>query len=430
MQITVTHKSTDFDGLSSIVAATLLYPGAVAICPRNVNKNVQTFLSLHKTAYNLALDVSVQPGEVSRVVVCDCNQWQQLENADFLQQCKEAEFILWDHHQQATDMPIQRQYVEQAGATVTLLLRHIQKKGIAITPSQATLFLLGLYEDTGQLTFGGTTPEDIRTAAYLVEQGGDLEIVVNFLHVAYNDMQKKVLYRLMRSARQYQIGGKIISVGVLRLDQHVKLAAVVQLYASIVDADAVFIVFENSQGDYFVIGRSRLDEIDVRAVLSPFGCGGHAGAAAVTIKKEKGSATDIRDMILASLHTVAAQGPLVAELMSSPVMTVPPETPMHEVRDIMHDQQIRGLLVGNSSDLQGIVVLWDLKKLTLRKQWDSPVKAFMRRSVMTIGADALVREAAQLMVQKDIGHLPVTSGKEVVGIITRTDILRYLYGMV
>ena len=96
----------------------------------------------------------------------------------------------------------------------------------------------------------------------------------------------------------------------------------------------------------------------------------------------------------------------------------------------MHDQQIRGLLVGNSSDLQGIVVLWDLKKLTLRKQWDSPVKAFMRRSVMTIGADALVREAAQLMVQKDIGHLPVTSGKEVVGIITRTDILRYLYGMV
>ena len=53
----------------------------------------------------------------------------------------------------------------------------------------------------------------------------------------------------------------------------------------------------------------------------------------------------------------------------------------------------------------------------------------MQRDVRTIAPNATVREAAHMMVREDIGHLPVVEEGKVVGIITRTDIVKYLYGM-
>ena len=86
-----------------------------------------------------------------------------------------------------------------------------------------------------------------------------------------------------------QINGRRIGLGVVRLDQHIKLAAVVQLYAQIIDADAVFVVFENDSGDHFIIGRSKSPDIDVRVVLAPFGGGGHAGAGSATVARDAGN---------------------------------------------------------------------------------------------------------------------------------------------
>ena len=116
-------------------------------------------------------------------------------------------------------------------------------------------------------------------------------------------------------------------------------------------------------------------------------------------------------------------------MMSFPVTAVHPDTPMTEVRHIMEEGKIRGIVVEDQDRLLGIVVLWDLKKLRQQKQWSSPVKAFMNRKVTTISPAALASEAAELMVQKNIGHLPVVQGEKVIGIVTRTDIINYLYGL-
>jgi len=53
MRIVTTHKNTDFDALASVVAATVLYPDAIPVLPKNVNPNVKAFLSLHKDLFNL-----------------------------------------------------------------------------------------------------------------------------------------------------------------------------------------------------------------------------------------------------------------------------------------------------------------------------------------------------------------------------------------
>jgi tRNA nucleotidyltransferase (CCA-adding enzyme) len=429
MQIATTHKNTDFDGLASIIAATLLYPGAIAVCPKNVNPNVQRFLSLHKTSFDIILAREVDLATVTRMIVTDTNQWRRLEGMGHLKDRDDVEVFLWDHHLGIGDISPQWQCVEKIGATITLLLREIQRQSLVLTPLQATLFLLGLYEDTGQLTFSSTTPEDARAAAFLLEQGADLNIAVDFLNMAYGEVQKKVLFRLMRDAEQEEIKGKRVDIGVVTINKHVELAMVVQLYGKIVNADAVFVIFVNEGGGFFVIGRSSVPEINVNTVLQRFGGGGHPGAGSATINGVAITAGEIRHKIIAALHEVQLGGALVADMMSFPVTTVTPDTPMHEVRHIMEEEKIRGVLVEEEDRLLGIVVLWDLKKLRLRKQWNSPVKAFMNRSVTTISPEAPADEAADLMVRKNIGHLPVVQGEKVIGIVTRTDIINYLYGM-
>ena len=429
MQIATTHRNTDFDGLASIIAATLLYPGTVAVCPKNVNPNVHRFLSLHKTSFDIILASEVKLEEVTRLIVADTNQWRRLDRVEQLKDRDNVELLLWDHHLGIGDINPHWQCVEKIGATITLLTRELKAQSIALTPLQATLFLLGLYEDTGQLTFSSTTPEDARAAAFLLEQGADLNIAVDFLNMAYGEVQKKVLFRLMRDAEQHEIKGKRVGIGVVQINKHVELAMVVQLYGKIVNADAVFVIFVNESGGLFVIGRSSAPEINVNTILQRFGGGGHPGAGSATINDSQTTSGAIRQKLIAALHEVQRGGALVADMMSFPVTTVAPETPMHEIQRIMEEEKIRGVLVEEDDCLRGIVVLWDLKKLRLQKQWNSPVKAFMNRKVATIAPEALASEAADLMVQKNIGHLPVVQGEKVIGIVTRTDVINYLYGM-
>ena len=429
MHIVTTHRNTDFDGLASMIAATLLYPGTVAACPKNVNPNVHRFLSLHKTSIDIILMGEVKLEEVRRLIVTDTNQWRRLDRVDQLREREDVELLLWDHHLGLGDINPHWQCVEKIGATITLLVRELKLQNIALTPLQATLFLLGLYEDTGQLTFSSTTPEDARAAAFLLEQGADLNIAVDFLNMAYGEVQKKVLFRLMRDAEQQEIKGKKVGIGVVHINKHVELSMVVQLYGKIVNADAVFVIFVNEGGGYFIIGRSSTPEINVNTLLQQFGGGGHPGAGSATINDPQMAPGEIRQKIIAALHEVQRGGALVADMMSFPVTAVHPDTPMVEIQHIMEEERIRGVVVEEEDRLLGIVVLWDLKKLRMNKQWQSPVKAFMNRKVTTISPEALASEAAELMVQKNIGHLPVVQGEKVIGIVTRTDIINYLYGM-
>ncbi|MGI6656477.1 MAG: CBS domain-containing protein [Desulfobulbus sp.] len=425
----MTHRNMDFDALASCLAATLLYPGATAVCPSSANPNVARFLTLHRSAFQLLPAREVRPEEVRRLIVTDTNQWQRLDHGKQLQARDDLEVLLWDHHPDDGDIQPSWRRVEQVGATITLLAQVMEERQLGLTPLQATLFLLGLYEDTGHLTFDSTTPADARAAAFLLEQGADLNIAAGFLDTAYDEVQKDVLFRLIRDAEQHTINGNRVDIAVLNLSRYAELSQVVQLYRKIVRADAVFVIFVDDAGVLFIIGRSSAPEIHVGDLLRPFGGGGHAGAGSATVSEGSLDGDEIREQLLAALDDVAETGVRVGEMMSYPVTMIPGSTPMYEVRQIMEDRKIRGLVVEEEGALAGIVVLWDLKKLRLRQQWRSPVKAFMNREVTTIGPDALAREAADLMVREDIGHLPVVHDRKVIGIVTRTDIVNYLYGM-
>ena len=48
MQVILTHENADFDAIASLAGAHKLFPAALAVLPRRINRNVQAFLSLYR----------------------------------------------------------------------------------------------------------------------------------------------------------------------------------------------------------------------------------------------------------------------------------------------------------------------------------------------------------------------------------------------
>ena len=207
------------------------------------------------------------------------------------------------------------------------------------------------------------------------------------------------------------------------------LSSVVNIYRKLINTEAVFIIFINDEESCTIIGRSGSDRINTGAILKHFGGGGHAGAASATIRGEHGGGEKIKEKLVRIIKENKVVSATIADLMSYPVIIVTADTPMRRIREIMEEHSIRGVLVGTVDKPEGIIVLSDLNKLKQERQWSSPVKAFMVRKLKYIAPEVDPAEAAQLMVAKNIGHLPVRHHGKIIGIITRTDILTYFYDM-
>lgn len=431
MQIITTHKNTDFDGLASVIAGTLLYPDAVGVIPKMVNPNVAQFLSTHKTAFNIVLPHEVEHALVDMLIIVDTDRWQRLDRMEKLKNRKDIAIHIWDHHLNGSDIEADWTCQEHIGATVTLFVREFRKRGIALSPLVSTVMLIGLYEDTGHLTYPSTKAEDASAAAYLLENGADLHIAGFFLNPPYEETQKEILFELMKVTDKRKINDHSVAVNIVSLDSKVTmLAGIVNMYRKIINADAVFVIFVSKSEDRStVIARSGIDRINVGAMMQAYGGGGHSGAGSATVKFKDYSPEALKNSIIEQIEKDQKEVAKISDIMSFPVTTVPPETTMREVHSLMGEQKIRGVLVVEDGALQGIIVLWDFKKVKQEKQWDSPVKAFMGRDITTIAPDTLPTKAAQIMVENNIGHLPVVHDGAVIGIVTRSDILTYYYDL-
>jgi len=126
----------------------------------------------------------------------------------------------------------------------------------------------------------------------------------------------------------------------------------------------------------------------------------------------------------------------VRDLMTTSPITVGPETPVLDARQLMIDKRFRHVLIADGPKLLGIVTdrdirlnlpspatslsVWEINYLLARLT----VASVMTKSLVTVSPRQDTREAALLMLDHKIGALPVVDGGHLVGIITETDLLR------
>ena len=123
----------------------------------------------------------------------------------------------------------------------------------------------------------------------------------------------------------------------------------------------------------------------------------------------------------------------VADIMSSPVYVINVDEPVSHARKLMLKYKISTLLVLNEGKMVGIVTKSDLSNrlaqaepLWRRRPIDQiPIKLLMTESVITIYPEASISQATTLMLENGVHDIPVVKN-DIVGIITRTDIVRYV----
>jgi acetoin utilization protein AcuB len=128
----------------------------------------------------------------------------------------------------------------------------------------------------------------------------------------------------------------------------------------------------------------------------------------------------------------------VADIMTHDPVTIGPQNSVAKAIRLMRRSNIRRLPVLEDGKLVGMVTSGDLRRITglssiLRDQsqdnflWHHiPVCNVMSTHPTTLPPHAAASEAAAILVERKIGGLPVLQGEELVGIITTTDLLRYL----
>ena len=429
MEIIVTHKNADFDSVAAVFAGTLLYPGARAVLPTSLNPNVRNFLSIHQDHFAYFNPKELNSEEATRLIVVDASSWGRLEGTDRLAEKRDLEIHIWDHHSEPGDIKAEWVCREAVGSTTTLLSGRLEEEMRELTSIQATLFLAGIYEDTGNLTFPATTGKDARAAAFLLEQRADLSIVKNFLRPAYGPKQKDILFEMLKDARRIKVNGYTVSLNRVDIEGHTPgLALVVDMFQDIVNVDAAFGIFTETKKDRcMVIGRSSDNTLNIGSVMRAMGGGGHPNAGSVLLKSVDPAAIEawIAELIKTD-HQATVQ---IGDLMSFPVFTVPHDITMREVAHLLREKGCTGIPVMDGEKVVGIISRKDFRKLRKSSQMDAPVKAFMSTEVIQISPGTGVLEAVRLMVKRNVGRLPVLQNGKLIGIVTRSDAMRYYYDL-
>jgi len=125
-------------------------------------------------------------------------------------------------------------------------------------------------------------------------------------------------------------------------------------------------------------------------------------------------------------HNILLKDITVADAMSSPVVTVSPTLPVEEVIKIMYSSHHLGFPVVDRNALVGIVTLADVHSATAIDREAQQVKDIMSDTIITLTPGAPLTDALKIMSVKNIGRIPVIEENNLVGIVTRTDILRVM----
>ncbi|MCV3213495.1 CBS domain-containing protein, partial [Plectonema radiosum NIES-515] len=433
MDLILCHTTADFDALGAAVGLTRLLPGSLIVLTGGSHPPVRDFLALYRDEYPLIERRSVNPEKIRSISVVDTQQRDRLgKAAEWLDLPNLKEIIVYDHHiAQESNIPATIAHIYQVGATTTLIVEQLQQQQISLTAAQATVMALGIHVDTGSLTFDSSTPRDALALAWLMQQGASLSVISEYLDPGLSVQLQQLLTEAIDKLQSLCIRGYTIAWIILKTDKFVPgLSSLASHLMTLTEIDALLLAneypFSEGESRLTVIGRSQIKSVNLHELFEPLGGGGHSQATSVNLRGVDPQI--ILNQLVDNIKANIPHPPTARDLMSSPVRTIRPETTIEEAQRILLRYGHSGLsVVDAEAQLVGIISRRDLDIALHHGFSHAPVKGYMATNLKTITPNTTLPEIEALMVTYDIGRLPVLQDNQLLGIVTRTDVLRQLH---
>ena len=428
-KIIISHPGTDFDSLASMWAAHLLDPDTPVVLIARTDSNVREFLALYGNEFPMSKLREIDISAVKHLTVVDCSSRTQLGRIEGLLDRENVHVEVWDHHRKkGPEFKIDRMHYKQVGANVTLLIQELAERGISPSLAEATLLLLGIYEDTGGLRFPSTTTHDLDAASWLLKHGASLKIVDRFMGIKLNRKQKELLTDLNLNVQVIDIRGIPIAITLGNASDFVdEIAFLTRKVQEAENADVIFSLVKINDR-VFIVGRSRLPAVNVGRILSSLGGGGHPQAASclLTVSTHPVALQRLVDAIREDVKpSITAR-----DIMSTQVRTIDESIHIDEAHTIITHSGYSGLPVVDSENrVIGVITRSDIDKALQHGLGHAPVKGYMAREPVTINEESSIDEIQNIIIEKRAGFLPVVFGEKLSGVVTRTDVLGALHNL-
>ncbi len=432
LTLITTHINPDYDAVGSMLAAHKLYPGSLVVFPGFHEKSMKNFIvSSMAYLFNMGDFKSIDPDQVDRLVVVDTKQPSRIGEMESLLLRPDIDIHLYDHHPSlGSDIAASLEVSRQTGANVTLLVELLRERNIPISPDEATIMCLGIFEDTGSFTYPSTTEHDFNAAAFLRARGANLSTISDLISKEMDPRQIALLNDLLRNADHYNINGYDVVLSVVSCDAYVPdMAFLVQKMLRIENLTALFAIVL-MKNKIYVAARSRTPEINVGAAVRELGGGGHSFAAAATIRNMTLAQTEnhLLDILQKQLKSVLT----AKDIMSSPAIMAEPDVTCRKARQLLSRYNVNALLVVNTDNssgaqqLSGFISRQVIEKALYHKLDDIAISEYMTSEFASVAPDAAIDEIQDKIIGNNQRILPVIQDKQIVGVITRTDLLNSL----
>jgi tRNA nucleotidyltransferase (CCA-adding enzyme) len=417
-----THEQADFDAIAALFAARLLDSQALAVLPRRLNRNVRAFLTLYGDQLGFMEIEDVPEGKLDRLTLVDTQSSPSLKGMT-----SKTQVHVIDHHPQDRELDSSWSvHLEELGATTTLLVEGLQESGVMPEVIEATLLLLGIYEDTGSLSYTSTTPRDISACAWLLRCGANLSVAANFLDHPLSTEQRQLYERLLEAAVTIELHGLSVVIADASAPGMVdEISTLAHKLRDVFDPAALFVLVALN-GNVQLVARSSSDALDVGRIAEHFGGGGHDRAAAALIRDR--SIEKVRKELERLLPKVIKPPMTVGEIMSRGPQVLAPDATVAEASERMQRFGHEGYPVVDGDRTLGLLTRRAVDKAMSHGMGDRPVTSVMNAGEVLVNPSDSVQHLQQVMMEHNWGQVPVAdqeSGK-IVGIVTRTDLLKTL----
>lgn len=427
MQIILSHSRTDFNALASLVLARRLYPEGKIYLIGKAEPKTREFIVQNSKFLDLVEEEDYHNEPVELVVLVGVREPHRLGKFSDLVTQPYIPVHIYDNHK-ATHQSIMGdlESIEENGSTVTVLLHEVQKRNINLSAAEATLCLLGLYEETGSLTYSGTTYEDILAAAYMVKQGGSLEAVSLLGQRRLTAEQKLLVEKLLGSIQYWKVAGRQCMFVSAQIDEHLDdLSSVADQIMEVENPEVLFCVINMAKRSY-IVARSLPASLDVFAVLRELGGAGHSTSAFACVKLHA------LDKLIEEIKSIAeSRAPRVVtaqDMMSSPVegLNLEEHLTVAQAAEKLQKMSHSAVCACRNQRFVGMLSRADIDKALGHGLQREPVETYINQDCATVEPTTTMAEVRRILTENALGCAPVLDKGQLVGIVSKSDILRAL----